>query len=274
MKLIQLTDIHLTTPGASIGGRDPNANFEKALTHALDNHPDAEAIIITGDLSDWGDREDYARLKDRIADLPVPVHLCIGNHDDRNTVLSVFPELSDPNGFVQQAVPLSDGTAILLDTWGPNSHAGFFCDARASWLSARLAEAAGPVWLFLHHNMIPTHIGPTDRIMLLDSARLGATIAPHRAKIRHIFFGHCHLPLSGSFHGIPVSAPRGTNHAGWANFAESDLLSASDLPEAYSVIISDGPSVTVHMVEYGYDGDIRVEGSPDYAAWDRASMAR
>src|SRR3546814_3964509 len=93
MKLIQLTDIHLTAPGQTIGGRDPNANFERALTHALEQHPDAEAIAITGDLSDWGDRADYERLRDRIAGLPMPVHLAIGNHDDRETFLQVFPDL-------------------------------------------------------------------------------------------------------------------------------------------------------------------------------------
>ena len=56
MKLIQMTDTHLTAPGRTIGGRDPNANFERALTHALDQHPDAEALVITGDLSDRGAR--------------------------------------------------------------------------------------------------------------------------------------------------------------------------------------------------------------------------
>ena len=274
MKLIQLTDIHLTAPGQTIAARDPNANFERALDHALGNHPDAEAIFITGDLSDWGDREDYERLKARIDALPVPVHLCIGNHDDRKTFLSVFPEAADPRGFVQKTVELSEGTAILLDTWGPETHAGHFCDSRAAWLTARLIETDGPVWIFQHHNPVPTHIAPMDEIMLLDDHLLGATIATHASKIRHIFFGHCHIPLSGSFHGIPISAPRGTNHAGWANFGEPELLSASDLPEAYSVILTDGPAVTVHMVEYGYDGEIRVEGSPDYAAWDREAMAR
>jgi hypothetical protein len=30
----------------------------------------------------------------------------------------------------------------------------------------------------------------------------------------------------------------------------------------------------VHMVEYGYIGEIRCEGSPDYADWDQLTMAR
>jgi 3',5'-cyclic AMP phosphodiesterase CpdA len=274
MKLLQLTDIHLTKPDQTIGGRDPNANFERALTHALEHHMDAEAIFITGDLSDWGDVADYQRLRDRISASPIPVHLCIGNHDDRPAFLSVFPELADPNGHVQKTVPLSQGTGILLDTWGPETHAGHFCATRAAWLSARLAEGSGPFLIFLHHNPVPTHVGPVDQIMLLDADRLGAILSPHRDKITQIFFGHCHVPISGSFHGIPVSAPRGTNHAGWMNFGERDLLTSSDLPESYAVIIADGPSTTVHMVEYGYDGPLRVEGSPDYATWDRAAMAR
>ncbi len=274
MKLIQLTDIHLTTPGQTIGGRDPNANFERALSHALTNHPDAEALIITGDLSDWGDAADYTRLRDRLTQCPVPVHLCIGNHDDRATFLEVFPYLADENGFVQRAVPLSEGTALMLDSWGPDTHAGHFCETRATWLDRQLTHAPDPVWIFLHHNPVPTHVAPVDMIMLLDADRLGRVLGAHREKVRHIFFGHCHVPISGSFHGIPLSAPRGTNHAGWMSFGERDLLTASDLPEAYAVILIDGPSVTVHMVEYGYGGELRVEGSPDYAAWNRAAMAR
>jgi len=33
MKLIHMSDIHLTTPGSTIGGRDPRYNFERALGH-------------------------------------------------------------------------------------------------------------------------------------------------------------------------------------------------------------------------------------------------
>ena len=150
MKLLQITDIHLTAPGKTIGGRDPNANFAKALAHATSHHPDAETLIITGDLSDWGEAADYARLKAQLADLPMPVHLCIGNHDDRQTFLNVFPEKESADGFVQQVVPLSMGYAILLDTWGPDTHAGHFCAARADWLSAQLEILEGPIWIFMH----------------------------------------------------------------------------------------------------------------------------
>lgn len=274
MKILQLTDIHLTEPGKTIGGRDPNANFDKALSHAAENHSDAEVLVITGDLSDWGERADYQRLKARLADLSIPVRLCIGNHDDRPTLLSVFPDLADEDGHVQQVFQLSGGIGMTLDTWGPETHAGHYCATRLRWLDRQLSAADQPVYLFMHHNPIPTHIGPFDEIMLLDADALGEVVGAHRDRIAHIVFGHCHQPLAGSFHGVPVSAPRGTNHAGWAGFGETEVLLGSDLPEAYAVLIAHGHSVTVHMIEYGYDGEIRVEGSPDYADWDRTAIAR
>ena len=274
MKLLQITDIHLTTPGNTISGRDPNANFQRALDHAMVLHSDAEALFITGDLSDWGEREDYVRLKEMLAPLPLPVHLCIGNHDDRPTMLSVFPELAGHAGFVHRVVPLSLGHAIVLDTWGPETHAGHFCEARAAWLNEQLSTLPGPVWLFMHHNPVPTGIGPMDEIMLLDADRFTETIRPHREKIAHIFHGHCHLPLNGSLLGIPFSAPRGTNHAGWPDFGAERLLSSADLTEAYAAIFATPETAMIHMVEYGYEGEIRGEGSPDYATWNKLTMVR
>ena len=274
MKLLHFTDIHLTNPGDTIGGRDPNENFKRGLAHAMELHADAEAMFITGDLSDWGDLEDYNRLKEMIALLPMPVHLLIGNHDDRPTLLQAFPELKGEGGFAHQVTPLSQGHAITLDTWGPETHAGHFCADRAAWLSDQLAQLPGPIWIFMHHNPVPTNVGPMDKIMLLDADRFAETLAPHRDKIRHIFHGHCHLTLSGSLLGIPFSAPRGTNHAGWPDFAAQRLLSAADLTESYAVIFADERSTVVHQVEFGYAGEIKSEGSPEYADWDRLTMVR
>ena len=274
MKLLQLTDIHLTTPGQTIAGRDPNTNFERALSHALEFHSDADAMFITGDLSDWGEVDDYRRLKDRIALLPMPVHLCIGNHDDRPTLLEVFPDLAGDGGFVQHVVDLPLGKAITLDTWEPDTHAGHFCDARAAWLSDQLSEEDGPIWLFMHHNPVPIHVGPMDKIMLLDADRFTEAIRPHANKIRHIFHGHCHLPLAGSLCGVPFSSPRGTNHQGWPDFGATRLLSAADLTESYAVVFAEEDSTLVHMVEFGFDGEIRTENTPDYADWDKLTMVR
>ena len=274
MKILHFSDIHLTTPGYTIQGRDPNASFERALGHALADHGDAELLVITGDLSDWGDRADYERLRDRLANLPLPIALCIGNHDDRPTFLDIFPELADPNGFVQSVRDVSAGRCLMLDTWEPQTHSGHYCEARLAWLEARLREHDGPFFLFMHHNPFPTHLAPLDRIGLADGRAFRDAVARHRDRIRHIFFGHCHLPLAGSTAGVPTTSLRGTNHAGIALFRERELLSSSDLPASYGVAFIAADHVCVHMVEFGYDGPVRTEGNPDYAAWNRETMVR
>lgn len=274
MKLLHMTDIHLTAQGKTIDGRDPNNNFKRAIAHAMKLHSDAEALFITGDLSDWGEADDYERLKNTIADIKMPVNLCIGNHDDRQTFLESFPEYANDDGFVQRVVKLSNGFAITLDTWAADTHAGHFCASRAKWLSYQLSRLPGPIWLFMHHNPVATRIEPMDQIMLLDAERFKMAISPYKDKIAYLFHGHCHLPLSGTVAGVPFSAPRGTNHAGWPDFAASDLLSSSDLPESYSVIYAEPDNTMCAMVEYGYQGEIRIEGSPDYDLWDKATMIR
>lgn len=274
MKLIHMSDIHLTTPGATIGGRDPRRNFERALAHVLRDHHDAELMVITGDLSDWGERDDYQWLKTQLDAFPIPVRLCIGNHDNRAAFLSVFPDLADDKGFVQGMHDTSAARCLFLDTNFPQTHAGRYCEDRLGWLGARLEEHDGPFLLFMHHNPMPIHLGPLDQIRLLDDAAFRKLVARHKERIRHIFFGHCHLPLAGSIVGVPVSSLRGTNHASYPLFSEMKLLSGSDLPESYGVVFLGEDYVTVHMVEFGYTGPIRIEGSPDYQQWDRETMVR
>lgn len=274
MKLLQFTDIHLTTPGQTISGRNPNMNFERGLQHALQNHADAELITITGDLSDWGDREDYELLKKHISQTPIPVALCIGNHDNRETFLEIFPDLADENGFIQGIKDTSAGRCLFLDSKNPGTHAGLYCETRQAWLDDRLSEYDGPFFLFIHHNPMPIHLKPLDSIRLLNDETFRAVIKKHAVKIRHIFFGHCHLPLSGSVVGVPVSSLRSTNHQGIAVFSEEEMLTHADLPSAYSVAFIEPDYVTVHMIEFGYEGEIHTEGSPDYTTWDRATMKR
>lgn len=274
MKLIQLTDIHLTAEGKTIGGRDPNANFECALRHVEASHGDAALAVITGDLSDWGDRADYIRLRDLLAGFAVPTRLCIGNHDDRETFLGVFPEFDDGEGHVQGFCDTPAGRCLFLDTWGPETHAGHYCPVRQAWFERNLDAHDGPFFIFLHHNPIPTYMAPLDRIRLLDDAAFREIVRRYRERIRHIFFGHCHLPMSGSIHGVPVSSLRGTNHQAYADFSERSILLGADLPPAYGVVFVADDHVTVQMVEFGYAGAVRDAGSPDYAAWNRETMVR
>ena len=140
MKLVHISDIHLTIPGERMGGLDPHRRFAQALNEVRAKHADADRIIVTGDLTHWGEPQAYSALKDALTDLPCPVRLLVGNHDNRDHFLSAFPDHPrDEKGFINYAEDLDRTRLIYLDTTAPRTHSGHFGADRISWLAAQLA---------------------------------------------------------------------------------------------------------------------------------------
>lgn len=256
MKFIHLTDPHVVGRGATLYGADPARRLRLAVDSINREHADAAFVVVTGDLTHWGDAAAYAAFADEIRRLRVPVRLMVGNHDDTPAFAAAFPEAErDEHGFVQSAFDTPAGRVLLLDTRAEGESAGRYCEARRAWLSARLAEDAGPALLFMHHPPLALGIPGMDRIGLHDAGAFAEVLAPHAARIRHIFFGHLHRPIFGSWRGIPFSCMRGLNHqvALALDGPAADLPGCLEAP-AYGVVLADAGSVIVHMHEFADPG--------------------
>lgn len=102
MKIIQITDTHMIHPGDTLYGIDPAEQLARALVDIRQRHPDADLLVMTGDLCNHGEPEAYAQLKELLADMPFPVRLLLGNHDDRPNFRAAFPDHPvDDAGYVQ-----------------------------------------------------------------------------------------------------------------------------------------------------------------------------
>ena len=91
MTIVQMTDLHVVSRDLLCLGRVPtNAQLARAVAHinALDPRP--EAVIASGDLTDHGHVEEYAMLREILADLIPPVFVIPGNHDRRKALLKAF----------------------------------------------------------------------------------------------------------------------------------------------------------------------------------------
>lgn len=105
MKLIHLTDTHLTAPGEALYGTFPAQRLRACVDSINREHSDAELCVITGDLAHKGDPAAYVEMAAILSDLNMPVQLLIGNHDDRGSVCEHFPQLQrDERGFVQSTL--------------------------------------------------------------------------------------------------------------------------------------------------------------------------
>ncbi len=251
MKLIQVSDLHLVLPGASLYGLDPRARLEAAIADINTAQGDAELCLFTGDLVNDGAPESYAVLGEALAGLDLPYRLLIGNHDDRDNFGRAFPEAPrDEHGFVQSVVRAAAGDLILLDTHEPRERGGRFCAERQAWLEARLAEAgARPVYIFMHHPPFDIGIPSLDLIRLAEPAGFARVVA-EAGSVKHIFFGHVHRPVSGSWRGIPFSALRATVHQVALDWETEYPVPYSLEPPNYAVILIEDERVLVHLHDY------------------------
>lgn len=246
MKIIHLTDLHLSAPGVPVWGLDAHDRAGRVLDDIANRHGDALFCVISGDLANDTDPLAYRWLAGRLAGFPLPTVLMTGNHDDRAAMRAELPGLMDDgNGFVQGVRETAAGTFLFLDTHKhPTITSGQYCEARQSWLRARLDEASGrPVWIFMHHPPFDIGIPRMDRIRLEEADAFGEIVAAH--DIRHIFFGHVHRPIYVNWRGIPCTALPGTCHQ--IPLIETSPGAFSDEPPMYGVVLIGDEGIVVDM---------------------------
>ncbi len=251
MKFIHVTDTHLVEPGTRLYELDPLERLEQCIADINRNHADAEFAIVTGDLAHAGKLPAYRALKAAFAKLGLKTHFMLGNHDDRRNFLEVFPESPrDANGFVQFSFDTANGRFVCLDTNEPDVPWGILCDARLAWLKAELARAGDmPVYLFMHHPPFPVGLKRMDEISLQQPEKFAAELNG-RTNIRHLFFGHLHRPIAGSWRGIPMTTMRATSHQVALDFVIERVVPGSHEPPAYAVVLADSDQTVVHFHDF------------------------
>jgi 3',5'-cyclic-AMP phosphodiesterase len=262
-KLIHVTDPHLVSPGRKLYALDPLERLTAAITAIKTHHADADAVFITGDLTHWGEPSAYAALHEEMQRLPVPCHLVIGNHDVRGPFHEAFPAVpTDDEGFVQYIVPLPDAKAVVLDTLVDGAGHGALCEARLGWIERTLAALRGEeVFLFLHHAPFRVGVPSMDRSRLHEgAARLGELVRAH-GRVRHLFHGHLHRPMSGSWLGVPCSTVPATAHQFLLDLWEPDAVYGTHEPPAYGVVLWNADTLVVHQESY-------LDRSPRFALRD------
>ncbi|WP_045393065.1 phosphodiesterase [Falsirhodobacter sp. alg1] len=215
MKIIHLTDTHLMPSGILANGIDPEQKLRSAITDICARHSDADLLVITGDLCNHGDAEAYALLRDILAPVPFPVRLMLGNHDRRPEFIAAFPDHpQDGNGYIQSFMDTDHGRLLFLDTHAEGMSGGVYDAPRLDWLEMALAGAGAlPVTVFLHHPPVNDGIRHFRNISLHDDGALLSRLAAHPAGVRHVIFGHIHMPMVGtSPEGIPYSSGQSCTH--------------------------------------------------------------
>jgi 3',5'-cyclic-AMP phosphodiesterase len=167
-------------------------NLKLAVNRILENKSRMPAaVIINGDAAiSRGLAEDYRtliKLLNPISEAGIPIHITMGNHDDRGPFYEVLPEMRPDEVFVDDShneiIETPHTYLFLLDTLDQvNEAPGILGQPQLDWLDEALQQYKDkPVMLFGHH----TTTG------LQDMNKLYEVTHRHR-HVKAYFFGHSH----------------------------------------------------------------------------------
>jgi 3',5'-cyclic AMP phosphodiesterase CpdA len=243
MIIAQLTDIHI--------GFEPDARPEelnrtrfRATLDRLVKQPNVpDLLVCTGDITDRGDAESFAKTAALLADLPFPVKMMVGNHDSREGLLAAFPDTATQDGFVHSAFEMDGLLVVLLDTLEPDRHGGAFCIRRRDWLRGVLeANRTTPTLVFMHHPPVVSGIGWMDPAPGEEWIRNLEAAFDGMDQVQAIHCGHLHRPLATRFCGIPLNVTPAV-----APLVSLDLRPISgDHPDSRALITTEPPTYALH----------------------------
>ncbi|SCB21301.1 phosphodiesterase [Cupriavidus alkaliphilus] len=210
-----ITDLHIKAGGRlSYRLVDTAGALHRCIDTLLAAPQQPDAVIVTGDLVDFGAESEYQFLREILQRLPMPVRLLPGNHDSRGALRQVFADHDylfatgsgeDPVHYSIDAGPLR---LVAFDCTVPGQPGGRVDPAALPWLEAALtADPDRPTLLLLHHPPFFTGIGHMDEQGLANADALEAVVRRH-PQVERVLCGHLHRHITRRFGGtVAMTAP-------------------------------------------------------------------
>src|ERR1035437_4908096 len=123
--------------------------LERAIAEVNELAPDV--VVISGDLTSHGFKEEYAVARDYVDEIECKSLVVIpGNHDSSNVGYVHFEELfGDRNSVLR----VGDVTIVAVDSTEPDLDNGQIGRGRYGWIEEQFADAADLRIFVLHHHL-------------------------------------------------------------------------------------------------------------------------
>jgi len=243
--LAQVTDMHIKAGGKlSYKVVDTEASLARCVEHILRLPQVPDAVLFTGDLTDFGSPEEYRNLARLMAPLPMPVFLMAGNHDEPDAMRAAFPShayLRQRAGKLDYVVDEFPLRIVALDSTIPHKSPGLLTREQLAWLDHTLSSApAKPTLVALHHPPFWTGIGHMDAQPLTNPEDLAAVIRKH-PQVERVVAGHLHRPIVARFAGTVASTSPSPSHQVALDLAD----------DAASRFVMEPPGFQLHLWREG-----------------------
>jgi 3',5'-cyclic AMP phosphodiesterase CpdA len=247
--IVQLSDSHID---AGAGDTGPVRALEATVEGVRKIHPLPVALLITGDLTEHGRGGEYARVREIVERLGIPVHPIPGNHDDRDALREAFSdhrEIADTGAHINYSILVGGTRVLMCDTVIPGSDAGALHHETAEWLEAELAgDPQRPTLIAMHHPPIRTGIAAMDAIgMRHDDVVVLGELLRRAPNIGALLAGHVHRPIAGELGGCSVTTCPSTFFQLELDLGAEAPLRRTEEPPGFAVHVSDDRSLVSHI---------------------------
>lgn len=253
MLIAQLTDFHVTVPGARVAGQvDTRAAFDALVAHVGALRPAPDLLLVSGDLAEAGVVAEYTHVRAGLDSLGLPYLAIPGNHDMRAPMRQVLgPQTGTQEGHLGLVADLPELRVIGLDTLVEGAGHGAIGEAQLDWLAGLLDAGDGrPVLLFLHHPPFTTGIPAFDAIGLREGGSRLEALLRGQTDIAGLLCGHVHRALAGSFAGHRVFVAPSASHQFRLDFED---------PRSFRVV-REAPQIALHRLAGGALVSVLVPG--------------
>ena len=209
MKIVQLLDIH-------VGSQFREDVFQTVIQEVNSLKPDS--VIITGDLTNEGLKEQYEKCKNLISQINVDKIIAIsGNHDYRNTGYLHFKKY-----FPFQTInELSDDVILLtIGTARPDRDEGEVGYRQTRWLERTMKKYQDKTTILaMHHHLIGIPDTGSDRLTIIDAGDvLRSTLF---SNVNLVLCGHKHRPWLWDFNNLLIANAGSTSSERVRGFFEN-----------------------------------------------------
>jgi 3',5'-cyclic AMP phosphodiesterase CpdA len=243
--IAQMTDIHVGFAPDEVPEELNLTRFRATLARLLSGPNVPDMLVLSGDITDRGDAESFAKTAELLREVPFPIVPMVGNHDSREGLRAAFPQVEpDEGGFLNYVIEAPLGLRIIcLDTVEEGRHGGAFCETRARWLADRLAEAPEqPTLIFMHHPPVVAGIDwmdPAPHEPWIERLR---EVLSGQSQVQAIHCGHLHRQIATRFAGIPLAVTPSV-----APLVALDLTPIDqNVPDNRALITTEPPTYALH----------------------------
>lgn len=216
MLIAQLTDPHIRAKGQRAYGVVDTAAYLTAAVDFIETRlPALDALMVTGDLVDFGTAEEYDHFLELTGNLKIPLLPIPGNHDERENFTRAFRgHIPLPaGGHLSYVHDVGSMRLVMIDSTVPGKPHGLMCAERLQWLDAALSEGPQrPTIVALHHPPFETGIRHMDAQNCHNAEAFAAVLSRHPQVLATVA-GHVHRTVITSFAGRPASIAPSPAHA-------------------------------------------------------------